>query len=77
MGPGVAPLLWPQIQDRRTVLFEIPFRDFKSQGPDLNWSIAALQAAAWPLRHRGIRVANNIISTGINTLFSEIVNPSA
>ena len=24
-----------------------------SQGPDLNWGVADLQSAAWPLRHLG------------------------
>jgi hypothetical protein len=28
----------------------------KSQGPDLNRSVVALQATAWPLRHLGLYV---------------------
>ena len=39
MGPGGTSLLWPQYP--------------RSQVPDLNGSIAALQAAAWPLRQLG------------------------
>lgn len=45
MGPGGTSLLWPH--------------NPRSQVPDLNGSIAALQAAAWPLRQLGTVISGS------------------
>ena len=69
MRPGVSRQLWPQ--SPRVLLLDAGWSKFGfasllhaeflsessvSQGPDLNRSVVALKATAWPLRHLGSRV---------------------
>ena len=51
MGPGGTSLLWPH--------------NPPSQVPDLNGSVAALQAAAWPLRQLGTVTGHTIYTVTV------------
>lgn len=51
MGPGGTSLLWPH--------------NPPSQVPDLNGSIVALQATAWPLRQLGTANVHNYMTFAV------------